>query len=66
MNRELARDVPTSLFITGALAEDIKKALAPKPQIDPATKLPPYFHNLLLMFDPKNASYYPPIALTTT
>lgn len=58
--RELARDVQTSLFISGASAEDIEKALAPKPHVDPTTKLSPYFHDFLPMFDPRNAKLLPP------
>jgi hypothetical protein len=43
MEQELARDLPAPLYIAGASAEDIEKALAPKPQVDPATKLPPHY-----------------------
>ena len=60
MDRELTRDVSTPLYIAGATAEDVEKALAPKPQIDPALKLPPHFHAFLAMFDPKKAKLLPP------
>jgi hypothetical protein len=36
-----------SLFLAGALIEDIRKALVPKVYIDPKTKIPEYMHDLL-------------------
>jgi hypothetical protein len=60
MERELARDLPASLCIAGASAEDIEKALAPKPNVDPATKLPSHYHAFLPVFDPQNAKLLPP------
>ena len=53
-------NIPTSLHIAGALAEDIEKALAPKLQVDAATKLPPHYHDFLPVFDPGNAKLLPP------
>ena len=52
IERELARDLLTSLYIIGALVEDIKKALAPKLYIDLTIKLLPYYYAFLPMFDP--------------
>ena len=62
IERELARsyNIPTSLYVAGASAEDIEKALAPKPRVDAATKLPPHYHNFLPVFNPGNAKLLPP------
>jgi hypothetical protein len=35
-----------SLFLAGALIEDIRKTLAPKVYVDPKTKIPEYIHDL--------------------
>jgi hypothetical protein len=37
-----------SLFLAGALTEDIRKTLVPKVYINPKTKIPEYMHDLLL------------------
>jgi hypothetical protein len=36
-----------SLFLAGALIENIRKILVPKVYIDPKTKIPEYIYNLL-------------------
>jgi hypothetical protein len=38
----------TSLFLAGALIENIRKALVPKVYVNPKTKIPEYIHDLFL------------------
>ncbi|CAG8974418.1 hypothetical protein HYALB_00010058 [Hymenoscyphus albidus] len=48
------------MHIAGASLEEIRKALAPKTIIDPASKLPPQYHEHLGTFDKKRADKLPP------
>ena len=52
----------TVMYLNRASLEDIKVALAEKPLIDPATKLPPHLHDFLdkPILDPVDANALPP------
>lgn len=49
-----------SLYLAGASAEDIRKALQPKTFIDPKTKVPEHMHDLISAWDLKEADKLPP------
>jgi hypothetical protein len=44
-------NIASSLYLSGALINNIRKIFQPKIIIDPATKLPKYYHEFLLAFD---------------
>ena len=52
MEQELARNLPPPLSIAGASTEDIQKALALKPPVNLAIKLPSYYYDSLSLFNP--------------
>lgn len=53
-----ARDSTTQI---GAISiSDIQKALAPKKHVNPRTKLPAQYHDMISLFEPKNAEELPP------
>lgn len=60
MIKRARRTKDDSLQIGAATMGDIQKALAPKKPIDPRTKLPSQYHDMLRLFEPKNAETLPP------
>jgi hypothetical protein len=54
------RQLAANMYLAGASLEDIRTALQPKQHIDPATKLPSYYHEFLPVFDHKAADILPP------
>jgi hypothetical protein len=49
-----------NLYLNNALIKDIQKILQPKIIINPATKLPKYYYEFLLVFDQQEVDKLPP------
>jgi len=54
------RQVAADMYLCGVSLEDIRKALAPKVRIDPATVVPPQYHDHLNAFDQDEANRLAP------